>query len=176
MQFDLRSMFEHMGGVAWAVVIVLTIMSVWSIAVMIERYWTFKKATDQSRKYAPDAARMLKSGKLKEAIDASHHMSYKYSHLAKVLGAGLQEWQYQSESGEAAKDKEAAAKHDQLSAILDAVGKVGELELEDVEPTSHPLDVVNVLDEDEPAPSLPLDEALHNAPDPEDGFFGVPAV
>ena len=108
MQFDLRSMFEHMGGVAWAVVIVLTIMSVWSIAVMIERYWTFKKATDQSRKYAPDAARMLKSGKLKEAIDASHNINVKYSHLAKVLGAGLQEWQYQQESGEAAKDKEAA--------------------------------------------------------------------
>ena len=108
MQFDLRTMAEHMGGVAWGVVIVLTIMSVWSIAVMIERYWTFKKATEQSRKYAPDVARMLKQGKLKEAIDASHSQQVKYSHLAKVLGAGLQEWQYQSESGEAAKDKEAA--------------------------------------------------------------------
>jgi len=73
-------------------------------------------------------------------------------------------------------DEEVERFRAQLSAILDAVGKVGELELEDVEPTSHPLDVVNVLDEDEPAPSLPLDEALHNAPDPEDGFFGVPAV
>ena len=46
MQFDLRTMAEHMGGVAWAVVIVLFIMSMYSIAVMIERYWTFKKATD----------------------------------------------------------------------------------------------------------------------------------
>ena len=53
MQFDIRSMAEHMGGVAWAVVIVLFIMSMYSIAVMIERYWTFKKATDQSRAYAP---------------------------------------------------------------------------------------------------------------------------
>ena len=57
MQFDLRTMAEHMGGVAWAVVIVLFIMSMYSIAVMIERYWTFKKATDQSRSYAPEAAR-----------------------------------------------------------------------------------------------------------------------
>ena len=65
---------------------------------------------------------------------------------------------------------------EQLSAILDAVGKVGELDLEDVEPTSHPLDVVNVWAEDEPRPSLPRDEALANAPDPEGGFFGVPAV
>jgi len=64
----------------------------------------------------------------------------------------------------------------QLSAILDAVGKVSELDLEGVEPTSHPLDLVNVLDEDEPRPSLPVSEALANAPDPESGFFGVPAV
>jgi aspartyl-tRNA(Asn)/glutamyl-tRNA(Gln) amidotransferase subunit C len=64
----------------------------------------------------------------------------------------------------------------QLSAILEAVGTVAELDLEDVEPTSHPLDVVNVWDEDEPRPCLSLDEALANAPDPEDGYFGVPPV
>jgi aspartyl-tRNA(Asn)/glutamyl-tRNA(Gln) amidotransferase subunit C len=64
----------------------------------------------------------------------------------------------------------------QLSAILDAVGKVSELYLEGVEPTAHPLDVVNVLAEDKVAPSLTLEEALSNAPDAEDGFFGVPAV
>ena len=65
---------------------------------------------------------------------------------------------------------------EQLSAILEAVGKVAELDLEGVEPTAHPLDLVNVLAEDEPRPSLPRGEALANAPDPEDGFFGVPAV
>ena len=65
---------------------------------------------------------------------------------------------------------------EQLSAILEAVGKVSELDLEDVEPTAHPLAVVNVFGEDEPRPSLPREEALANAPDPEDGFFGVPAV
>jgi aspartyl-tRNA(Asn)/glutamyl-tRNA(Gln) amidotransferase subunit C len=65
---------------------------------------------------------------------------------------------------------------EQLSAILEAVGKVAELDLEGVEPTAHPLDLVNVLAEDEPRPSLPREEALANAPDPEDGFFGVPAV
>jgi aspartyl-tRNA(Asn)/glutamyl-tRNA(Gln) amidotransferase subunit C len=62
----------------------------------------------------------------------------------------------------------------QLSAILEAVGKIAELDLEDVEPTSHPLDLVNVFGEDEPEPSLAPDEALANAPDPEDGSFGVP--
>ena len=64
----------------------------------------------------------------------------------------------------------------QLSAILEAVGKVSELDLEGVPATSHPLDLLNVLAEDEPRPCLPREEALANAPDPEDGFFGVPAV
>jgi aspartyl-tRNA(Asn)/glutamyl-tRNA(Gln) amidotransferase subunit C len=62
----------------------------------------------------------------------------------------------------------------QLNAILEAVGKVGELDLEGVEPTAHPLDLVNVWAEDEPRPSLPVEEALANAPDREAGFFKVP--
>jgi aspartyl-tRNA(Asn)/glutamyl-tRNA(Gln) amidotransferase subunit C len=73
-------------------------------------------------------------------------------------------------------DEEVERLGGQLSAILEAVGKVSELDLEAVEPTAHPLDVVNVLAEDEPRPSLPREEALRNAPDPDDGFFGVPAV
>ncbi len=64
----------------------------------------------------------------------------------------------------------------QLGAILEAVGKVSELDLSEVEPTSHPLDVVNVLAADEPRPSLPREDALANAPDPSDGYFRVPAV
>jgi aspartyl-tRNA(Asn)/glutamyl-tRNA(Gln) amidotransferase subunit C len=62
----------------------------------------------------------------------------------------------------------------QLSAILEAVGKVGELDLEDVEPTSHPLELANVWAPDEPQPSLSVEEALANAPDREGGFFRVP--
>jgi aspartyl-tRNA(Asn)/glutamyl-tRNA(Gln) amidotransferase subunit C len=63
----------------------------------------------------------------------------------------------------------------QLDAILEAVGKVAELDLADVEPTLHPLALTNVWAEDEPRPSLSVDEALANAPDPEDGAFRVPA-
>ena len=62
----------------------------------------------------------------------------------------------------------------QLNAILEAVGKVAELDLEGVEPTAHPLELVNVWAEDEPRPSLPVEEALVNAPDREAGFFRVP--
>jgi aspartyl-tRNA(Asn)/glutamyl-tRNA(Gln) amidotransferase subunit C len=63
----------------------------------------------------------------------------------------------------------------QLDAILEAVGKVAELDLSGVEPTLHPLALSNVWAEDEPAPSLSVEEALANAPDPEDGAFRVPA-
>jgi aspartyl-tRNA(Asn)/glutamyl-tRNA(Gln) amidotransferase subunit C len=73
-------------------------------------------------------------------------------------------------------DDEVERFREQLSAILEAVGKVSELDLEGVPPTSHPLDLVNVLADDEARPSLTRDDALANAPDPEDGFFGVPAV
>ena len=71
-------------------------------------------------------------------------------------------------------DEEVVRLGAQLNAILEAVGKVGELDLEGVEPTAHPLDLVNIWAEDEPRPSLPVEEALANAPDREAGFFKVP--
>jgi aspartyl-tRNA(Asn)/glutamyl-tRNA(Gln) amidotransferase subunit C len=73
-------------------------------------------------------------------------------------------------------EEELERMREQLSAILEAVGKVAQLDLEGIEPTAHPLDLVNVLADDVPRPSLTREEALANAPDPEDGFFGVPAV
>ena len=63
----------------------------------------------------------------------------------------------------------------ELGAILDAVGIVSELDLAEVEPTSHPLDLVNVWADDEPRPSLPLEDVLANAPEAEEGLFRVPA-
>jgi aspartyl-tRNA(Asn)/glutamyl-tRNA(Gln) amidotransferase subunit C len=73
-------------------------------------------------------------------------------------------------------EDEVEAVREQLGAILEAVGKVSELDLSEVEPTSHPLDLVNRWAEDVPRPSLPREEALRNAPDPENGSFRVPAV
>jgi aspartyl-tRNA(Asn)/glutamyl-tRNA(Gln) amidotransferase subunit C len=62
----------------------------------------------------------------------------------------------------------------QLNDILAAVSKVSELDLDDVPPTSHPLDLANVWAEDEPRPSLPTDEALANAPARDGDYFRVP--
>jgi aspartyl-tRNA(Asn)/glutamyl-tRNA(Gln) amidotransferase subunit C len=63
----------------------------------------------------------------------------------------------------------------QLDAILEAVGKVAELDLSNVEATLHPLALSNVWAEDEPRPCLPVEEAVANAPEAEGGAFRVPA-
>ncbi|MDP2388841.1 MAG: MotA/TolQ/ExbB proton channel family protein, partial [Acidobacteriota bacterium] len=96
---DWVDMFEQMGAAAWAVAIVLFIMSFWSVGVAIERIYTFNQATKQSKMYAPLVAKHLKEGRLKEAIALSAAKEYRYSHLAKVVLAGLQEYQFQQESG-----------------------------------------------------------------------------
>jgi len=62
----------------------------------------------------------------------------------------------------------------QLNDIIEAVSKVSELDLSDVPPTSHPLDVVNVWGADEPRASLTVEEALANAPEREGDSFRVP--
>ena len=62
----------------------------------------------------------------------------------------------------------------ELSAILEAVSKVSQLDLSDVPPTSHPLEVVNAWGEDEPHESLSLDHAFANAPAREGDLFKVP--
>ena len=72
------------------------------------------------------------------------------------------------------RDGEAERLQSELSAILEAVGKVSELDLTEVPPTSHPLDLVNVWDEDEPRPSLDVEDALANAPEREGDGFRVP--
>jgi len=71
-------------------------------------------------------------------------------------------------------EEEVARLGAQLDAILDAVSKVSELDLDDVPPTSHPLDLVNVFGEDEPRPSLDPEDVLALAPYAEDGAFRVP--
>ncbi len=63
---------------------------------------------------------------------------------------------------------------EQLSAILEAVSKISELDLSDVPPTSHPLELSNAWAEDEPRPCLTLDEAFANAPDRDEDYFRTP--
>jgi biopolymer transport protein ExbB/biopolymer transport protein TolQ len=96
---NIIEMFETMGPTAWGVAIVLLIMSFWSVGVAIERIYTYNQARKQSKLYAPQVAKHLKEGRLKEAIALSASKDYRYSHLAKVVLSGLQEYQFQQESG-----------------------------------------------------------------------------
>jgi aspartyl-tRNA(Asn)/glutamyl-tRNA(Gln) amidotransferase subunit C len=63
----------------------------------------------------------------------------------------------------------------ELSTILDHIEKISELDLEDVEPTSHVVEVENVLRDDEPRPSWPRERILEGAPDVAEGGFRVPS-
>jgi biopolymer transport protein ExbB/biopolymer transport protein TolQ len=97
-QLDLVHLWTNMGNPAKAVVIILFFMSAWSIGVMIDRYMAYGAARKQSRQFAPAVAGALREGKLDEAIKIADR--YKKSHLAKVVVAGLQEFQAHQGSSE----------------------------------------------------------------------------
>ena len=96
---DLMAMWQQMGIVAKAVAFVLFFMSMWSFGVAIERIFTFTQARNQSKMFAPQVAKHLRDQRLKDAIALASSKNYRYSHLAKVVLAGLQEYQFQQESG-----------------------------------------------------------------------------
>ncbi len=96
---SLMDMWSQMGPVAKAVAFILVFMSMWSFGVAIERYYTFSQARKQSKLYAPQVAKHLKEGRLKDALAVSQAKTYQYSHLAKVVLAGLQEYQFQHDAG-----------------------------------------------------------------------------
>ena len=73
---SLMEMWEQMGWVAKAIGIILIIMSMWSFGVAIERYYTFFQARKQSKLYAPQVARHLKEGRLKDALQVSQSKTY----------------------------------------------------------------------------------------------------
>ena len=89
--FSFMEMWQASGPTAKSTLIVLAIMSAWSIGVMIDRYLAFNAARKQSREFAPLVAGCLQEGKIGEAIDVSEQNQK--SHLAKVVIAGLQEYQ-----------------------------------------------------------------------------------
>src|SRR6185295_2692202 len=96
--WDPISLWKQMGFVARAVVVILFIMSGWSIGVMIDRWMAFNAARKQSRAFAPAVAGALRDGKIDEAIKVAERN--KKSHLAKVVTAGLMEFRAHQESGE----------------------------------------------------------------------------
>ena len=95
--FSPLDLWHNMGNLAKGVVIILFIMSIWSLAVIIDRALYFSAAKKQSREFAPRVAGALKEGKLDEAIKVADRN--KKSHLAEVVTAGLQEFRNYGSGG-----------------------------------------------------------------------------
>ena len=123
--FDPISMWNQMGWLAKVVVIILFIMSAWSIGVMIDRLMAYSAARTQSRQFAPAVAGALREGKLDEAIKIADR--YKKSHLAKVVVAGLQEFKAHQLSTEIPGEEIEASKRalERAEAIVHAEMKRG---------------------------------------------------
>jgi len=123
--WDPLAMLRSMGWPARSVVIVLLIMSAWSIGVMIDRWIAFSSARKQSRVFAPAVAGALKDGKIDEAISIAEQN--KRSHLAKVVTAGLQEFQAHQVSTEISGETIEASKRalERAAAIVHAELKRG---------------------------------------------------
>ena len=97
MSFDPIELWHKMTIIAQGVVVLLIIMSVYSLTVAFERFLYYRKARNQSVAYAKLVTGFLKQDKLQEAIDASK--KFKNSHVARVLSAGLYEFSHDIKSG-----------------------------------------------------------------------------
>jgi len=97
-QINIVELWNSMGGIAKGVVVLLFILSAYSISVMVERWLTYRQARKQSRLFTPAVAECLKDGKIDEAIALGEQ--YNKSHLAKVLVSGLHELQAHAKSKE----------------------------------------------------------------------------
>jgi biopolymer transport protein ExbB len=89
-------LWEQMTILNKGVIIILIILSVWSLYVTVERLIMFRKARRQSLQFAKQATEHLKNDRPQAAIDAA--MKYPQSHLARVVAAGLQAFQYESQT------------------------------------------------------------------------------
>ena len=122
--WDPLALWRQMGWPARVVVISLFIMSAWSIGVMIDRWLAFSAARKQSRTFAPLVAGALREGKIDEAIRIAER--HKKSHLAKVVTAGLQEFNAHQSAAISGEEIEASKRAlDRASAIVHAELKRG---------------------------------------------------
>src|SRR6201985_730905 len=123
--WDFRHLWEQMGTLAKCVVVVMFLMSAYSIGVMIDRAMAYNNARKQSRQFAPAVAGALREGKLDEAVKIADR--YKKSHLAKVVVAGLQEFQAHQISSEIPGEEIEASKRalERAEAIVHAELKRG---------------------------------------------------
>lgn len=98
--FTLAGMWAQMGWTAKIVVVILLLMSIWSVGFAFERFLRFMRARRESLQVAMGITPLLKSHKLDEAISFAKRREFRNSHLAKVLAAGLMEFEYEKSLGD----------------------------------------------------------------------------
>jgi biopolymer transport protein ExbB/biopolymer transport protein TolQ len=96
MDFSILGLWKVMTPIAQGVVIVLLILSVWSLYISVERLLFFRKAQKQSLAFAKLATENLKHDRPQAVIDAAQ--KYPQSHLARVVSAGLQSFQFENQT------------------------------------------------------------------------------
>ena len=89
MQMGLLDLWGHMGWFAKSIVIIMALMSVYSLTIMVQKWWNLRKAQKETIKFAPEFSQFLEEDNLTEAIRLAE--GYKKSHVALVLGGALQE-------------------------------------------------------------------------------------
>lgn len=123
---NLLEIWNQMGMFAKGIAYVLFAMSMLSFGVAIERIYTYIQARKQSKLFAPQVAKALKEGRLKDAIGLATKKDYRYSHLAKVVLAALQEYQYSQES------TEKMSKEDTVDTVRRAIQRASALTASDL--------------------------------------------
>src|SRR5437016_8918591 len=89
MDLSLIDLWHQMGNFAKGIVFVMAIMSIYSLTIMVSKWWNLRKAQKETIKFAPEFSQFLEEDNLTEAIRLAE--SYKRSHVALVLGGALQE-------------------------------------------------------------------------------------
>src|ERR687889_1841914 len=89
MNMDLMELWSQMGNFAKGIIITLAIMSIWSLTIMIQKWWSIRGAQAETKRFAPEFSQFLEEDNLTEAIKLAE--GYKRSHVARVLGNALSE-------------------------------------------------------------------------------------
>src|SRR5919107_2502109 len=89
MDLSLAGLWAAMGNFAKGIVIVMALMSIYSLTIMVSKWWTLRSAQAETRKFAPEFSQFLEEDNLTEAIKLAE--GYKKSHVARVLGGALGE-------------------------------------------------------------------------------------
>jgi biopolymer transport protein ExbB len=107
MHMNAWELWRSFGNVGRGVVITLLIMSVASVWIAGDRFWAYRQAARASRRFAPEGARLMRLGRVPDALSAASAAA-RTAPLARMVAAGLDEWQHRKQEGQPIDDPEEA--------------------------------------------------------------------